>query len=87
MSNIPTAEEMALKWEYANMNAMGTEKQGSKELSIAAFMIEFAKLHCEAQLKAILEKADTKLEKGVMDEYRVVDKDSIINAYGLNQIK
>jgi hypothetical protein len=50
-------------------------------------MIEFAKLHCEAQLKAILEKADTKLEKGVMDEYRVVDEDSIINAYNLNQIK
>jgi len=54
-------------------------------------MIEFAKLHCEAQLKAILEKAKTKIEweGNTGSEYYgiVVDKDSIINAYDLNKIK
>lgn len=72
MSNIPTAKEFYDK-HYSD--------------DPVVIMRDYAKLHCEAQLKAILEKADTKLEKGVMDEYRVVDKDSIINAYDLNQIK
>jgi hypothetical protein len=95
MNNLPTAEEMASKWEYDNMNAMGTEKQGSKDLSIAAFMQEFAKLHCEAQLKAIIKNVTTKERKKIHkcssgSEYSytaVIDKKSIINAYNLNNIK
>jgi hypothetical protein len=56
-------------------------------------MIEFAKLHCEAQLKAILENAKTNLIEdecpltGQLFETREIDKDSIINAYNLNNIK
>jgi hypothetical protein len=75
-------------------------------------MVEFAKLHCEAQLKAILENVKVRedelnpsnteeikdtfisvefeADKGYEDycPYRyTVDKDSIINAYDLNQIK
>lgn len=57
--------------------------------------IKFAKLHCEAQLKAILENVTIKERKKIHkcssgSEYSyttVVDKDSIANAYDLNQIK
>jgi hypothetical protein len=59
--------------------------------------IEFAKLHCEAQLKAILENAcmkeynqgdwDTCWISNDMEDAYVLDKNSIINAYNLNQIK
>jgi hypothetical protein len=47
-------------------------------------MIEFAKHHCKKQLKAILEKAKP-IHKGY--GYYEVDKNSIINAYNLNNIK
>lgn len=83
MSNIPTAEEMALKWEYANMNAMGTEKQGSKELSIATFMIEFAKLHVQAALKAASENVE--IDGNIPEDW--INKNSIINAYPIDNIK
>ncbi len=49
-------------------------------------MIEFAKLHLEAQQKAILEKAfvtHKETEKG--DEY-IINKDSVLDAYPLNNI-
>jgi len=91
MNNLPTAEEMASKWEYDNMNAMGTKKQGSKELSIAAFMQEFAKLHCKAQLKAILENVQISWEndiiKNAYENNTWVDEESIINAYPIDNIK
>jgi hypothetical protein len=58
-------------------------------------MVAFAKLHCEAQLKAILENVRTKDDPysytgNTGSEYPpdvIVDEDSIINAYDLNQIK
>jgi hypothetical protein len=60
-------------------------------------MIEFARLHCEAQLKSILEKVriydandtDNPLldSDGIPYEDWRIDKSSIINAYPLNQIK
>jgi hypothetical protein len=50
-------------------------------------MIEFARLNCEAQLKAILQKVTTKVEYSGIGEEIIIDKDSIINAYPLNQIK
>jgi hypothetical protein len=60
-------------------------------------MIEFAKMHCEAQLKAILENAcmkeynqgdwDTCWISNDMGDVYVLDKNSITNAYDLNQIK
>jgi len=59
-------------------------------------MIEFAKYHCEEQLKAILENVklgnkqiifrDKEKENGYLD-LPIVDKESIINAYDLNNIK
>ena len=52
-----------------------------------SILIKFAKLHVEKALKQASEKADTKMEKGVMDEYIVIDRDTILNAYSLNLIK
>ena len=57
-------------------------------------MIEFAKLKCEEQLTAILENVKTKDDYSFCgntgSEYppdTIVDKDSILNAYDLNNIK
>ena len=75
MNNIPTAEEMGIKWEEASMNAMGTSKQGSPEISLAYFFKEFAKLHVEAALKAVSNHESI--------QYDV----SSLNAYPLTNIK
>jgi hypothetical protein len=54
-------------------------------------MIEFTKLKCQEQLQAILENVKIKIEwegtPGLTPYETVVDKDSIINAYDLNNIK
>ena len=55
-------------------------------------LIEFAKLHVEAALKAASEKAEIKDDgninrNGDWSEYFVIDKDSILNAYPLENIK
>ena len=49
-------------------------------------MIDFAKLHLKAQTKAILLKSEKwrDLSNG---HYEKVSKDSIVNAYSLNNIK
>lgn len=54
-------------------------------------MIEFAKLHVEAALKAASINAETEQEAGNLydpeDRYYVVNKDSILNAYPLENVK
>lgn len=53
--------------------------------TVKNLMIEFAKLHVEAQEKAILKKAKTKVINfwGGVE----IDKDSILNSYPLDKIK
>ena len=58
-------------------------------------MIEFAKLHVEEALKKASEKANTIVHKHIHDEDEVdgyilidiIDKNSILNAYPLENIK
>lgn len=60
---------------------------------IIKVMIEFAKLHCTEQAKVISKKAKTILVEdqcpltGQEFEVREIDKDSILNAYSLDNIK
>jgi hypothetical protein len=49
-------------------------------------MIEFAKLHVEAALTEASENADTIYRGYSFGDY-IVDKDSILNAYSLENIK
>jgi hypothetical protein len=82
MEKIPTAEEF-----FEQHIQRGVNNTHTNYLNTA---IEFAKLHREAQLKAILEKAtiETKCYQfGDMDEYHVINKDSILDAYPLTNIK
>lgn len=76
-NGIPTSEE------FLNANWRG---KGLK-LNVNGLMIEFAKLHLESQAKAIYEKAKINMfqdNEGITVE---VDKDSILNAYSLDNIK
>jgi hypothetical protein len=86
MSKISTAEQL-FKTEYSIMDSEYPEMAAHVRRKV----IEFARLHVEAALKAAAENAETKEEAsyGVDEIYytRVVDKDSIINAYPLTNIK
>jgi hypothetical protein len=87
MSKIPTAEEFFKSSipKYESVSELMTDGD------IFYHAKEFAKLHVEAALKAAAENAETKEEAsyGVDEIYytRVVDKDSILNAYSLTNIK
>lgn len=73
---IPTAEEWLKHFEE---NAYpGTP--------ISECMIEFAKLHVETALKIASENAETKWVEYTDHDYEI-DKDSILNAYLLTNIK
>lgn len=77
---IPTAEEFMLDT---------LESMDQQEVERA--MIEFAKLHVESALKAASINAETKEEYGnpydTDDRYYVVDKESILKAYPIENIK
>lgn len=112
MSKIPTVEEFFKKYSDNTSLSEGHYDYLVEKDSFKEAMIEFAKLHCEAQLKAILEKVrvredelnprntekvkstyigiEFEADKGYEDycPYKyTVDKNSIINAYDLNNIK
>jgi hypothetical protein len=88
---IPTAKEFQLiKWKQT----YGSDPMYLDELSeyeIAEHMIEFAKLHVEEALKSASENAERKkVYNGHPQRLivkRVIDKDSILNAYPLTNIK
>ena len=70
---IPTAEEFYDK---------------SKHDSILDIMIDFAKLHVEVALQEASEKATVNTEPDYRGgEWSIVDTDSILNAYPLDNIK
>lgn len=92
MNTLPTAEEFLKNFHR--------EEEDELDKAVEKAMIEFAKLHCEAQKQAILENAEIKAiweTKGgtpeVLGSYRKVfqgykiDEDSIIKAYPLTNIK
>ena len=74
MNTIPTAKELFDKMISENDEVTSTE-----------MMIEFAKMHVEAALKTAANEATTKFIKFTDDEE--VDKDSILTAYPLTNIK
>jgi len=74
MSNnkqIPAAEEFLKRDESGVFN----------EVDITQAMIEFAKLHVQAQTETILERIKLR------GEHSTIDQNIIINAYSLSNIK
>lgn len=77
--NIPTAEEFILKKNPLNSHKIKFQKER---------LIEFAKLHVEAALKAASEKAETKIDENWSSPGDFeIDESSILNAYPLENIK
>lgn len=87
MSDILTAEEFVKEFRKTNPIADAE----SIEHWMAQHCIEFAKLHVEAALKSASKQAKTKEDIAIFAEgsykIQVVDKDSILNAYPLENIK
>jgi hypothetical protein len=83
MSKIPTAEEF--------LNTFNRKVNDTLEQGVQEAMIEFAKLHVKEALETASKKAKTKdeWEGNTGSEYcdTVVDRESIINAYPLDNIK
>lgn len=81
MSKIPTAEEFVMRGHLW----VGDDKDVD---DLAKSHIEFAKLHVKAALKEASEKASTTYsEELLLGEVYNIDKDSILNAYPLENIK
>lgn len=80
MSKIPTAIELTFQ-KFPKHDGIFVLR------NIEEFMIEFAKLHVEAALKEASEKAELEGDEGSIFDYISVDKDSILNAYPLENIK
>ncbi len=76
-NNIPTADE--LFDAYFKSKTMTGAQLGA----VKSAMIEFAKFHVEAALKAACKYSKTSEIMGVIG----VDEDSILNAYPLENIK
>ena len=75
MKELPTAEEMLL-------SSVDQSRYGS---DVECAMIDFAKLHVKAALKAALEDAPYGSSTDTVSYEDI--KDSILNAYPLNNIK
>ena len=67
--------------EFLNRDESGV----FNEVDIVQAMIEFAKLHVEAALKAASENAQTECDEG--GELGFVNKETILDAYPLTNIK
>jgi hypothetical protein len=91
MGNIPTAKDFYNKWvELTDKRILDTSIPRDNNIMEDLF-IEFAKLHLDAQQKAILENFTMKPKDNIdeldmNDDFMEVDKDSIINAYPLENI-
>lgn len=84
MSKILTAEEF--------QNSDYLFKTYGRELFVDELMIEFTKLHVEEALKQASENFKMKIKEDVYDldmndDWMEVDKNSILNAYPLKNIK
>ena len=86
MDKIPTAEEFLLQKPFIH---------GMTRNDQAIVMIEFAKSHVQEALKQASEKANTIVHKHIHDENEIdgyvlidiIDKNSILNAYSIENIK
>lgn len=82
MKEIPSAEDFVIQHRLGQDNPR-------LEQHIAHTLKEFAKLHCERLAEVIAENASAKFIYGSPDiiEDCEVDKESILNAYPLENIK
>ncbi len=85
MNKIPSAKEL-LNTIY-NDDYRSSYKTFYSDQCVEKSMIEFAKLHVEAALKIASEKGVTELRSEGNSDDQIVNKDSILNAYPLENIK
>lgn len=89
MNNLPTAKEFI---EDINNKIFRTQEVVWTREQTAKWLIEFAKLHVQAALEAA-SKVKTKTHEeyisktGEYEYTQVVDKQSILNSYNLENIK
>jgi hypothetical protein len=81
---IPTAETFLNKYKFKAGEYIGN----SDFDTMALYAKEFAKLHVEAALKLITTEATVEtINKYSPEEQHIVNQDSILNAYPLENIK
>jgi hypothetical protein len=92
MEKIPTAEEFRVKQNILpDLSPLllldGKGLNGNERIN--HLMIEFAKLHCEAQIKAIIEGLEQEIacDSESTEHFNLSVKPSIKKAYNLKNIK
>ena len=87
MGKLPTAKDFFNK-RYSELGINHIDEIDGEYIQIA---IEFANLHVKEALKEASKKAKTKKDVAIFAEgtfeTQIVDKDSILNAYSLKNIK
>jgi hypothetical protein len=92
-TKLPTAEEFLIHKGVANPIGeiwrldLSRDCYAQTEKDIHTAMIEFAKLHCEAQAKAIIENVEINDYDEHFQYSPHVDKNSILKSYPLENIK
>ena len=92
-NKIPTAEEWLLNHKELSIYHLEEYDEGGylgvNEEALYKIMIEFTKLHCEAQLKSILKnvKQEIACDRESTEHFNLSVKPSILNAYPLDKIK
>lgn len=85
---IPTAEEF---WELTSPNEefgmLAELKKMNLDRHVFEAMRRFTKLHVEAALKCAAENADVYPNKVHDNGHPIINKESILNSYDLNNIK
>ena len=91
MKKVPTAEDFLQ--DHHQISHFYDDKTNNMVCfsdDVQKAMIEFAKLHLKAQEEAILQNVTTINEphwSGEQEDDIIVDKDSILNAYPLENVK
>lgn len=90
---IPTAEELFKEYSSLYQFEEGDSEYLTDKDDFKTALIEFAKLHCEAQAKEIVVKAELLDNKECWRSCscdrpcKMINEDSILNAYPLSNIK
>ena len=94
MNKIPTAEEFFMEYLDVDCDFMESMREQLDKCSgfnfdiITDIMLEFAKLHVQAALEAASYNAEITWDAlPVIGDFQIIDKDSILTAYPLENIK
>lgn len=88
MDNIPTAEEYAHEYFKHTLDSARNKNRERGEVLVKDYLIDFAKMHVKAALKAASNRAEAYNKAKFAGDFNPqVDMDSILKSYPESNIK